>query len=88
MKKLTVVHPKYQQLHQAMLTVFRIHASEFTAQELLAVSSQVTGQLMALQDASKPNCQEIAIAVVMENIEIGNRYAIETAIKLETKGNA
>lgn len=88
MKKLTVVHPKYEKLHQAMLTVFRVYGSDFTAQELLAVSSQVTGQLLAMQDSSKPNCQEIAVAVVTENIEIGNRHAVETAIKLETKGNA
>lgn len=88
MKKIKVIHPKYEKLHQAMLTVFRIHASDFTAQELLAVASQVVGQLMALQDSSKPNAQERAIAVVMENVEVGNQYAVEMAINLPTKGSA
>lgn len=88
MKKVTVIHPKYERLHQAMLTVFRIYASDFTAQELLAVASQIVGQLMALQDSSKPDCQARAIAVVMENVEIGNQHAVETAIKMKTKGNA
>lgn len=88
LKTKTLVHPKYQRLHTDMLTVFRIHANEYTAQELLAVASQIVGQLMAVQDQRDPDAKEKAITVVMENIETGSRLAIESFISLPVKGQA
>jgi hypothetical protein len=88
MKIKRVVDPKYNKLKDDVMMVTRMHAGNFTAQELLAVMSQIVGQLMALQDGSNPNAREIAVQCVMNNIELGNAAALETATNMETKGSA
>lgn len=81
MKKARTIDPKYNELHNQMLTVFRMLGDQFTAKELLAVSAQVTGQLIALQKCN----EKIAMKIVKENLVIGNVAAIKGAMQLPLK---
>lgn len=47
------------------------------AQRILAITSQFVGQLIALQDQRKIT-PDMAMQIVSENIEIGNRAALMT----------
>jgi hypothetical protein len=57
-----------------LIAVLRKH-SHLSPQELLAISSHLVGQLIALQDQWLLTAEE-AMTVVMRNIEQGNRDAI------------
>lgn len=50
-----------------------------SAMEMLAGASQLVGMLIALQDSRKVR-EEDAMRVVEENIQTGNRAAIETVL--------
>lgn len=69
----------------AMLAALRAYA-DLTPEELLAVSSQLVGQLVALQDQRRISPAE-AIAIVESNMEIGNAMAIER-LATEVAGRA
>lgn len=51
--------------------------ADMPAQEILAITSQFVGQLIALQD-QRVMSPEQAMQLVGQNIEIGNRAAIST----------
>jgi hypothetical protein len=51
-------------------------------QRILAIASQFVGQLIALQDQRKIT-PDMAMQIVSENIEIGNRAALMTLTKPE-----
>lgn len=59
---------------------------EITAMEMLAVTSQLVGNLIAMQDQTKVTAA-MAMEVVSTNIEIGNREVIDALLK-ETGGTA
>ena len=59
--------------------------TNLNAQEMLAVTAQLVGNLIALQD-QRTMTPEMPMAVVSENIEVGNRVAVEGL--LNTKGTA
>ena len=47
------------------------------AMQLLAIASQLVGNLIALQDQTKVT-SDMALEVVFQNVEIGNATVIET----------
>lgn len=59
--------------------------ADMPAQRILAITSQFVGQLIALQDNSKIT-PDIAMQIVSENIEIGNRAALLTLATPEGSG--
>lgn len=59
---------------------------QLSAMELLALASQMVGNLIALQDQTKVT-PDMAMLVVRENIEIGNATAIQTLLG-KTDGTA
>lgn len=61
------------------------HLSRLPASHMLAVSAQVTDMIIALQD-QRTMTPEMAMAIVAENIEVGNKGIINTI--METKGSA
>lgn len=61
------------------------HLSRLPASHMLAVSAQVTGVLVALQD-QRTMTPEMAMAIVAENIQVGNQGIVNTI--METKGSA
>lgn len=63
-------------LRQEMIDVLCKYQSTLCPAELLAVSSQVVGNLIALQDETQMS-PENAMEIVMRNIEEGNRAVID-----------
>lgn len=72
-------------LKESMRPVIDRHPG-ISAMEMLAVTSQLVGNLIALQDQTKITPQ-MAMDVVSTNIEIGNREMIDWLLK-ETGGTA
>ncbi|WP_029061960.1 hypothetical protein [Labrenzia sp. DG1229] len=62
-------------LRQELVGVLCRYQDTLCPAELLAVSSQVVGNLIALQDETRLS-PEHAIEIVMYNIEEGNRVAL------------
>lgn len=55
-----------------------------SAEDMLAVVSQLVGSLVALQDQTKSS-PSMVMEAVAQNIEVGNRMAID--VLTNTKGN-
>lgn len=66
---------KHFQLRRELVSVLCRHQESFCAAELLAVSSQLVGNLIALQDETRMS-PGLAMEIVLQNIEEGNRAAV------------
>ncbi|MEL7526282.1 MAG: hypothetical protein AAFN16_10955 [Pseudomonadota bacterium] len=66
---------KHFMLRQELVSVLCRHQETLCAAELLAVSSQLVGNLIALQDETRMS-PDLAMEIVLQNIEEGNRAAI------------
>ncbi|WP_420335543.1 hypothetical protein [Roseibium sp.] len=66
---------KHFLLRRELVSVLCRHQESFCAAELLAVSSQLVGNLIALQDETRMS-PDLAMEIVLQNIEEGNRTAI------------
>lgn len=85
MKTIKMEKAKYQEVHSAISAVLNIYAGDLTPLELLALASQMVGQLVALQDQRETTSSE-AMEVVIHNIRLGNENVV---IKLnKSKGTA
>ncbi|WP_421981322.1 hypothetical protein [Roseibium sp.] len=73
---------KHFMLRQELVSVLRRHQDTLCPAELLAVSSQLVGNLIALQDETRLS-PDFAMEIVLRNIEEGNRAAIAD-VKLQT----
>ncbi|MET1413540.1 hypothetical protein ABVF61_14800 [Roseibium sp. HPY-6] len=62
-------------LRQELVGVLGRYQDTLCPAELLAVSSQLVGNLIALQDETRMS-PETAMEIVLQNIEEGNRAAI------------
>lgn len=67
---------KHQQVHKDFTDVLRKH-QDLSALEMLALTSQLVGQLLALQD-QRAMSKEQYLEVVIKNLENGNLGAVET----------
>ena len=75
--------------HVSLMDAFKKAVGEhqdLTAVDVLAVASQLVGNLVALQDQTRIT-SAMAMELVATNIEMGNRTAVETLLR-ETAGNA
>lgn len=76
---------KYQEVHSAISAVLNIYAGDLTPLELLALASQMVGQLIAIQDQRETTASE-AMEIVIHNIRVGNENVV---IKLnKSRGSA
>ena len=75
--------PESAALGNDLLLVLRHHSS-LTAEQMLAITSQLVGMLVAMQDQRKYSTAAL-LEMVGENIEIGNAAA--TAWITVTEGN-
>lgn len=79
----SAAHLAYRKaIEQAM----RDHGADLRADELLAVTAHLVGQLIALQD-QRVMTPEMAIALVQQNMEQGNREVVE-GLMHQTGGHA
>lgn len=72
-------------LHADIAALIKRHLTPDTAERVLAIASQVVGQVLALQD-QRTMTREMAMQVVMSNIETANAAVI--ARLLDSKGTA
>lgn len=73
----------HQALYLDLSDLLRRHGESASALEILAISAQITGKLIALQDQTKVT-KEVAMETVARNIELGNQQVIEAL--LQSKG--
>lgn len=70
----------------AMLDALKPYIDELSSMEVLAIMSQVVGQLVALQDQTKYT-PEAVMKTVAVNVEYGNKMVIDDLLG-GTAGNA
>lgn len=77
---------KHLKFRKALEGALREGGAELQADEILAITAHLVGQLIALQDQRKYD-SEMVMALVTENIQQGNCEAIANLLN-ETGGNA
>lgn len=65
-----------------MISLLRKYAGKLTAEEMLALSAHMTGQIIALQDQSTMT-RDMALTLVTQNVEQGNLEAVQGLMKTE-----
>lgn len=63
----------------AVLAAIKPHADEIGADRMLAVLAYTVGQMLALQD-QRTMTVAMAMALISQNIEMGNLHAIEARL--------
>jgi hypothetical protein len=76
---------RHQTFKRDLDKLLKKHIGRLSAQDLLAVASQVVGMIVALQD-QRTMTPDMAIAIVIENIQVGNTSVVMNLNK--TKGSA
>lgn len=76
---------RHQTFKRDLDKLLKKHATRLSAQDLLAVASQVVGMLIALQD-QRTMTNEMAMEVVIKNIEAGNQEIVSNI--MNSKGSA
>lgn len=84
--KITEPSPAHLAYRHALEQAMRDHGTTLQAQELLAVTSHLVGQLIALQD-QRVMTPAMAMQLVQSNIEQGNREVLENLLN-STGGHA
>ena len=63
-----------------LLAVLKKHSGDLDASEMMALAAYTTGQILAMQDARKWT-SELAMDVIIKNLEAGNTQAIADSAK-------
>jgi len=63
-----------------LLAVLKRHSGHLDAADMMALAAYTTGQILAMQDARKWT-SELAMGVIIKNLEEGNSQAIADAAK-------
>ncbi|TIL36206.1 hypothetical protein [Mesorhizobium sp.] len=77
---------EHERLRAALIEAMRKTAADMPAEEILAVVSAFVGQLIAMQDQRRFTPAAV-MQLVQNNIELGNRQAIDKLIN-EAGGHA
>lgn len=78
---------RHRRMKDAVVAAMAKEVGDMPADEMLAVLSQIVGQMIALQDQRKYTAAAV-MELVSLNIEIGNQMVLETALKAPAKGRA
>lgn len=70
-----MVNPNVVKMRESMLDAMREFGDDVSAEEMLALTSHLVGQMIALQDERKYT-SEMILKLVHSNIEQGNAEAI------------
>lgn len=74
-------------MYAELIGVLRKYLSDVTAEEVLAVTSNLVGKVMAMQNsATMP--PERAMAILLRNVRIGNQEMVDALIALPVQGSA
>ena len=77
---------KHKAFRDALMAVANRYDKDIDAQDLLAIFAHTVGQLAALQD-HRTMTPQMAIELIIRNIEIGNQQAIADLQHVEGKPN-
>ena len=83
--KIVMTKPEHEVAYQDICALMRKHADSLTAVEMLAVTANMIGKMIALQD-QRALSPEMALQIVMKNIEAGNAQVMEQLAS--SKGSA
>ena len=83
-KKLEV-KPIHKKFRDDVIALLRLYGDKLSAEEILALTSHLVGQILALQD-QRTMTIEMALKIVGDNIETGNAEAMKEV--LDSKGSA
>jgi hypothetical protein len=73
----TVMAPQaYEVAYQDLVKLFRKHADKMSPAEMLAVAANLVGKILAMQN-QRTMTREKALEILMANIEIGNKQAVD-----------
>ena len=75
---------QHQALHRELTAVLTKYAAEMKGEEILALTAQMVGQVLALQDQLTMT-PERAMLIIQRNIEMGNAGVIDEL--MNSKGN-
>jgi hypothetical protein len=67
--------PEHEIAYQDLCALLDKHAGKMNALEMLAIASNMVGKIVAMQDQRRVT-PEMAMKVVSENIEYGNRQVL------------
>lgn len=80
-----IARPEHEIAYQDIVALVRKHAEHLSSVEMLAIAANMLGKLLAHQD-QRTMTSEVAMEIVAQNIEEGNRQAIAEVMK--SKGSA
>lgn len=83
--KTIIAKPEHEVAYQDLANLLRKN-DNVSALEILAIAANMVGKLIALQD-QRTVTSEMAMQLIQENIELGNRYIIGR-LGAERVGNA
>lgn len=79
---------QHEALRLELLALIQKHVPEnFTPLELLAITANTLGQILAMQDQRLMSSDQY-MQVVVKNMEIGNAHVIEQMLNAPTLGRA
>lgn len=76
----------HEALYQDLVAILAKHAGSLSAVEMMAVAANMVGKMVALQDQRTLTPAQ-AMTIVAENIQHGNRQAIE-GLRTQNGGRA
>jgi len=79
------VKPIHKKFRDDVIALLRLYGDKLSAEEILALTSHLVGQILALQD-QRTMTREMALKIVGDNIETGNAEAMKEV--LDSKGSA
>lgn len=77
-----IASPAHEVVYQDLCALVSKHAADVSAEEMLAIASNMVGKLIALQD-QRVMTRERALETVMRNIEAGNQMILDQLGKSE-----
>lgn len=77
--------PEHEVAYQDLCNLVNRHADKLSPLELLAVAANMLGKLVALQD-QRTTSPEMAMEVVAQNIESGNKQVLDQLSKSQGRG--
>lgn len=79
--------PEHEVAYQDLCKLVNKHADKLTSLELLAIAANMLGKLVALQDQRSVS-PSMAMKIVAENIEHGNKQVLDQFSQIPPRGRA
>lgn len=86
MKKV-IANEQHKKFRKYLEGAIAMGAKDLPAEEILAITSNFLGQLIALQDKIRFT-SEMVMEIVFENIQVGNQESVNQLLLSKPQGNA